>query len=359
MLAGLPYVLWPVGSCFILASRKKDDPYLHYHAVQGLIWGAIALALSLLGFLGMGLFFRLMPGSSTYLPGMIGMAFMVGCGVIATIVFFTAIFLAWRATAGEMLRLPFIGDFAEQRMLDHTGMTRRDFMKMLEESFIEPAPEEFDPIPFPTAPVLSERAQEVLAQRPGIDATPASVKAAEALAERQARQVQARAEEARRQAEEAKRQAALAQQQKAAELRAQQAAAVQASQQRSSSSPAAGPGVTQTRPAPAENPTPPPRPTTAGPSGLVNDEATRAKSYPLIGSKVSNLVPTSPSAQRTPPPPARTPSGQVQGASNPAQAPAQPKVKDVDLVRHYKERSQSDSSSDALKGWLSSVEKKS
>lgn len=348
MLAGLPYVLWPVGSCFILASRKKDDPYLHYHAIQGLIWGAVALALSLLGFLGMGLIFRLMPGSSTYLPGMIGMSFVVGGGLIAMVVFFTAIFLAWRATAGEMLRLPFIGDFAEQKMLDHTGMTRRDFIKHLEDSFIEPTPEEFDPIPFPTAPVLNERAQEILAQRAVQDTTPASVKAAEMLAERQARQLQAQADEARRKAEEAKRQAALAQQQKAADLRAQQAAAVQAAQRQA---PVPTPPAARQAP-PVANAAPAPRPPAAPSSG--NGDAARAKSYPLIGSKVSNLVPPSPSPaaaqQRSP----------AQSSGHPAapQNPAQPKVKDVDLVRHYKERSKPESSSDALKGWLSSVEKK-
>ncbi len=342
MLAGLPYVLWPVGSCFILASRKKDDPYLHYHAIQGLIWGAIALALSLLGFLGMGLIFRLMPGSSTYLPGMIGMTFVIGGGLIAMVVFFTAIFLAWRATAGEMLRLPFIGDFAEQKMLDHTGMTRRDFIKHLEDSFIEPAPEEFDPIPFPTAPVLNERAQEILAQRAVQDTTPASVKAAEMLAERQARQLQAQADEARRRAEEAKRQAALAQQQKAADLRAQQAAAVQAAHR-----PAPTPPSPTARPAtPPANAAPASRPP-AGPAG--NGDAARAKSYPLIGGKVSNLVPQSPTAPSA---------GASGGHSAAPQSPAQPKVKDVDLVRHYKERGKPDSSSDALKGWLSSVEKK-
>ena len=341
MLAGLPYVLWPVGSCFILASRKKDDPYLHYHAIQGLIWGAVALALSLLGFLGMGLIFRIMPGSSTYLPGMIGMSFLVGGSLIAMVVFFTAIFLAWRATAGEMLRLPFIGDFAEQKMLDHTGMTRRDFIKHLEDSFIEPTPEEFDPIPFPTAPVLNERAQEILAQRSVQDTTPASVKAAEMLAERQARQLQAQADEARRKAEEAKRQAALAQQQKAADLRAQQAAAVQAAQRQ------------------APSPTPPaarpaPRPPVAPSAGPANGDAARAKSYPLIGGKVSNLVPQSPSPASAPQR-APAPSSGVSAAS---QNPAQPKVKDVDLVRHYKERAKPEASSDALKGWLSSVEKK-
>ncbi len=317
MLAGLPYVVWPVGSVFILVTRKKDDPFLHYHAIQGLIWGGVALALSLASFLGLAFIFRVMPGSSTYLPGMLGMGLLFGGAVITTIVFFTALFLAWRATAGEMLRLPFAGDYAEQRMLDHTGMTRRDFMKMLEESFIEPKFDEPEPIPFPEEPerAVNGRAREILAQRAAQETTPASVKAGELLAQRQAQQAQAKAEEARRQA-------ALAQQRKAAALQAQQAAALQASQ-RVSGSPAGR--------SPAEPPSP-----------GVTSQSGRAKSYPLIGGKASSSAP--PTAQ----------SGQVR--QTPPGPTGQPKVKDVDLVRHYKDRGKSGGSSDALKGWLTSMD---
>lgn len=317
MLAGLPYVLWPVGSVFILATRKKDDPFLHYHAIQGLIWGGVALALSLASFLGLALLFRVMPGSSTYLPGMLGMGFLFGGMVIAMIVFFTALFLAWRATAGEMLRLPFAGDYAEQRMLDHTGMTRRDFMKMLEASFVEPKFDEPEPIPFPEEPerAANGRAREILAQRAVQETTPASVKAAELLAQRQAQQAQAKAEEARRQA-------ALAQQQKAAALQAQQAAALQASQR-----------------APQPPAVPVRSPLSSEPSGSgTRPDPARVKSYPLIGGKAS--VPAQPGQVRPTPP---GPTGQS-------------KVKDVDLVRHYKDRGKSGESSDALKGWLTSMD---
>lgn len=336
MLAGLPYVLWPVGSVFILASRKKDDPFLHYHAVQGLIWGAAALALSFTGFVALALMFRVMPGSSTYLPGMLGMGLLFGGGVIALIVFFTALFLAWRATAGEMLSLPFAGSYAEERMLDHTGMTRREFMRMLEESFIEPKFDEPEPIPFPeqVVPAIQGRAQEILAQRSTREATPASIKAAELLAERAQAQAQAKAEEARRQA-------AFAQQQKAAALQAQQAAALQAAQ-RNAPSPAT-PRATPSSAAPSSAPRAPQAPTTPRPSSLPSEipgpgsrsETERAKSYPLISGKTTS------------------------SGSAPAGAPMQPKVKDVDLVRHYKERSKSSASADALKGWLGSLEKES
>ena len=361
MLAGLPYVLWPVGSVFILATRKKDDPYLHYHAIQGLIWGAVALGLSVAGFLALLLLFRVMPGSSTYLPGVLGMGLLFGGGVIAMIVFFTAIFLAWRATAGEMLRLPFAGDFAEQRMLDHTGMTRREFVQMLENSFIEPNFDEPEPIPFPDqlAPTLNARAQEILAQRATRDATPASVKAVDLMAQRQAQQAQAKADEAKAKAEEARRQAALAQQQRAAALQAQQAAVLQASQR--------APGVAQ--PGADRRPSQPSVAAAPGqaqsPASPARPETGRAKSYSLIGDKVSTPStqpgPGHPStSQARPPQPsasqARPPQPPAPQARPAQSAPAQPKVKDVDLVRHYKERGKAPSSSDALKGWLTSVD---
>lgn len=232
MLAGLPYVVWPVGSLFVLASRKKDDPFLHYHAVQGGLFGAVIAVACLLGVIALAITFRLLPGSY-YVSGMLGMGTLLGGGVVAMTIFFTAIFLGWRATEGEMLRLPFLGDYAEGKMLDHTGMTRRDFEKMLEESFIEPTPEEFEPIPFPAygTPALTGKAAEVMAARTAESSTPAAQKAAEILAHRQARQAAAQqAEVAQREAAE-KAHAALLVSQKAANLAAQQAAALQAAQQ--------------------------------------------------------------------------------------------------------------------------------
>ena len=147
MLAGLPYVVWPIGSLFILISRKKEDPFLHYHAVQALLAGGVLGAILIVLTLALFLVFRVMPGSAHYLSAMLGMGVMLGGGALLLGVLFSAVFLGWRATEGEMLRLPFIGDFAEEKMLDQTGMTRRQFETMLEKS-MHPLEEE---IPFPEA----------------------------------------------------------------------------------------------------------------------------------------------------------------------------------------------------------------
>ena len=146
MLAGLPYVVWPIGSLFILVSRKKDDPFLHYHAVQALLAGGLMGVGTLLLILALVISFRVMPGSSTYFPAFLGMGTVLVGSALALTIVLAAIFLGWRATEGEMLRIPYLGDFAEEKMLDHTGMTRRQFEAMLLASM---EPEREADIPFP------------------------------------------------------------------------------------------------------------------------------------------------------------------------------------------------------------------
>jgi uncharacterized membrane protein len=406
MLAGLPYVVWPVGSLFILASRKKDDPFLHYHAVQGGLFGAAMLAMCIVALVALGIAFRLLPGSSTYLPGMLGLVVLFGGGTVATLIFFAAIFLGWRATEGEMIRLPLAGDYAEGKMLDHTGMTRREFIDMLEKSFIEPNPNEPEPIPFPAygAGALSGRAAEVLAQRSVEDASPASLKAAEILAHRQAQQ--AKAQQAK-----AEQQAALAAAQQKSNLAAQQAAALLAAQRKSNLAAGAPRPAVQQQPAPPPQqqgrppaaqpqrpaaapqppgasarpssaqalgasslPAQPARPSSAqaplGASSLPAQPAdgSRAKSYPLIGGTSGGnvLQPSPPQRSAQPPQKSVSPSGWQQSPGQgqpmpPQQTPAaggnSSQVKEVDLVRHYKERrNAAQQQSDALRNWLSAVD---
>lgn len=147
MLAGLPYVVWPIGSLFILASRKREDPFLHYHAVQALLaGGAMSLGVIVVT-VGLIICFRVMPGSASYVPAFFGLGTLLVGGVVALGFFLTAVFLGWRATEGEMLKLPILGEYAEEKMLDQTGMTRREFTEMCERAM---QPEEIkEEIPFP------------------------------------------------------------------------------------------------------------------------------------------------------------------------------------------------------------------
>lgn len=192
MLAGLPYVVWPIGSIFILASRKKEDPFLCYHAVQALLAGAVMAAAVVAVLLMLFIGFRVLPGSASYAPAVISLGTLVGGGGAVVCVFLTALFLGWRATEGEMLRLPFLGDFAEQKMLDQTGMTRRQFEEMCEAAFAVANREE--EIPFPEL----EPQPEIASPPRAIDRLEAARQARAAQQQREAEEELVRQQEAQR-----------------------------------------------------------------------------------------------------------------------------------------------------------------
>lgn len=290
MLAGLPYVVWPVGSLFILASPKKDEPFLNYHAWQGLWTGLVMLAFSFLSFLGMVLLFRLLPGSASYVPGMLGMSLFFGGMGILLVAFFTAVFLGWRATEGEMVRLPYLGDLAEQKMLDHTGMTRRQFMG-LQAEYQQASSAEYgeEEIPFPE-----------LSASPG----PGS---------RAAAQVRVEAARAAR-----------------------------------SQAPPNSPRVSPPRPIAEPRSQRPPQPTAV------------SSPPPGVSRPVEGKLPSAFQAKKNP-------AGSTFERSGPSEAT--PRVKEVDLVRHYKDLKSVPGANtpqgtppaqhkDVLKKWLSSVDPK-
>ena len=294
MLAGLPYVFWPVGSLFILASNKKKDPFLCYHGVQGFLFGSVCLAATVLVSLALFLVFRILPSTSAYIPGFLGAMLFLGYGLAALLLLSVALFFGYRASCGEMLKLPWLGDMAEEKMLDQTGMTRREFVEELEEAFVDSDDEE---IPFPAdlarqaglpvvSPSSSHAYQADQRARPGMRSSAPSAQTARrqgapgsSSSKEMALRERARIEQERRQAEaERLRQARVA------------------SEQRS------------------QKPQKPQKP--------------QARDYSLIGNS---------------------------GASNPT-------VRDMDLVKHYQERSGSKDNQDSqanakvLRSWLSSVD---
>lgn len=295
-------MLWPIGSVFILASRKKEDPFLYYHAVQALIWGGSVLVCTLVSLVVLAITFRLAPSSGGYFSGFFGVGILIAAGFMGMMVFFSAIFLGWRATEGEMLKIPFMGDFAESKMLDSTGMTRKDFIEMLEKSLDNPQDVQ-EPIPFPPATdeelFLSRRATEVVDIRVR-EEVPASLKASELLAKRKA----------------------------ATQVQAPTPAHVQAQAQglrrQVVDTPARSAGITKENNLPA-------KPLTQEPV---------IKNYSLIAPKQPKPVPS------------KDPTSIASLKSVPSG-----KVKELDLVRHYKERSaQPKSNDDVLRSWLNSVD---
>jgi hypothetical protein len=120
-----------------------------------------------------------MPGTSTYAPAVLSLGALLGGSGLAVAILLTAIFLGWRATEGEMLRIPFLGDFAEEKMLDQTGMTRRQFEAMLEASMKGPETEE-EEIPFPE--LQPEPARPATAAPSSVDKLEAARRARQAQA---------------------------------------------------------------------------------------------------------------------------------------------------------------------------------
>ncbi len=99
------------------------------------------------------LLFRFLPGSSVVVPGMLGLM-VFAAGLLAFgLLFLVALFLGWRASAGDMFRLPLAGEWAEEKMIAASGLTRDDFLATLPEAHSEPEPEPYpfaspdDPIP--------------------------------------------------------------------------------------------------------------------------------------------------------------------------------------------------------------------
>lgn len=127
MLSGLVYPLWPFVSPLILYTFKREEPYVHFHALQALALGGVSIAASLL--LGMLtiLIMWLLPSWSIAISGILGLAVFV----TVTFVLFTymafILYVAWQAGSGVFLRLPFIGRWAEEKMQNSLGITFDDY----------------------------------------------------------------------------------------------------------------------------------------------------------------------------------------------------------------------------------------
>ena len=116
MLSGLVYPLWPLIGPIILYGSKREEPYLHFNALQAIALGGGSLGAGLLVFIVCSLIFYLLPGSFITFSALVGLG-LFGVVVFALVFYVTlVIFIAWRVANGKFLRLPFIGTWAEKRM---------------------------------------------------------------------------------------------------------------------------------------------------------------------------------------------------------------------------------------------------
>ncbi len=128
MLSALSYPLGFFVSPFLLFSKKKEDSFVRFHAIQGLIVNIVVTVIILIG---LGFLFLMAktsptatqiatydpdPHNSGYMNN--GCAFMFVWGgyfLLVFMLFLAEILCASRVWTGEDLRLPFISSFIEQK----------------------------------------------------------------------------------------------------------------------------------------------------------------------------------------------------------------------------------------------------
>ncbi len=131
MFSALSYPLGFFVSPFLLFSNKKDDSFVRFHAIQGLVVNVIVTVIALLCLVFLFLISKTSPSADTirdiskYEPNPMnngymnnGCVFMVVWGLYFSFVlalFLAEVFCASRVWAGEDLRLPLIGPFIEKK----------------------------------------------------------------------------------------------------------------------------------------------------------------------------------------------------------------------------------------------------
>lgn len=145
MLAGLAYPFWFVVVPFALFSSRREEPFVQFHARQALGLGFASLVACLVGSFLVWAFMQVLPAGS--LSGLAGVLAFAGLWLAFLFLFFLFFFLGYRASAGEFLMLPFLGQGALQRTLDDLGLKPSDL-----EAAEPPSRQD---VPAPLAPIAS------------------------------------------------------------------------------------------------------------------------------------------------------------------------------------------------------------
>lgn len=116
MLSGLCYPFWMAVPLFVLASPKREDPFLCFHALQGLGLGIGGTVLSVLSLPFLWLMFNSLPTTYTMTAGFIGVFLLIAALAWLAVSFAAVIFMGWQASSGRFLRLPWLGDLCEARV---------------------------------------------------------------------------------------------------------------------------------------------------------------------------------------------------------------------------------------------------
>lgn len=114
MLSGLSYIAWFLVPPIVLLTEKKSEPYLRFHALQGLFTGiafSLASAVMLLFAWLLSLIFAKagsVPSAAVYVIIFSALA-LVYLALIGFVFFF-----AWRAHVGIFFRLPLIASIVDR-----------------------------------------------------------------------------------------------------------------------------------------------------------------------------------------------------------------------------------------------------
>lgn len=150
MLSGLCYPAWFVVPAFVLASWKKEDPFLFFHAVQGALVGALSSLFLVIVTFAVWILFHIFPRHGGALEGLFGVALFSSIAVVAALIFCVMIFLGWAAASGRFLKLGPLGDFAENKMVSVLNLDYEVLRNMGTPRELEvKGPVILEPIPFP------------------------------------------------------------------------------------------------------------------------------------------------------------------------------------------------------------------
>lgn len=127
MLSGLAYPLWPFICPIILMGEKKHEPFVHFHAIQALALGVFSLAAAIVVSIVTFLLLWLLPSSFVTFSGFVGLTVFLVLTFAFLFWFSVIIYIAWQASSGNFLRLPFLGQWAEEKMQTNLGITEADY----------------------------------------------------------------------------------------------------------------------------------------------------------------------------------------------------------------------------------------
>lgn len=116
MLSGLCYPFWMAVPWFVLASPKREDPFLCFHALQGLALGVAGTVLTLVSLPFLWLMFNSLPTTYTMTAGFLGVFILAAALAWMGVSFAVLIFMGWQASSGRFLRFPALGEWCEARV---------------------------------------------------------------------------------------------------------------------------------------------------------------------------------------------------------------------------------------------------